>query len=95
MPLTPYLQESILRRGVVGKHALCALGAGLSADATCLSLRDLSVSSTTLARFRWFVMKQGKIFWFKSDVLTPDSIPRGVIDVRPRAWGCRVTALEP
>lgn len=26
-------------------------------------------------------MKQGKIFWFKSDVVTPDSIPRGVIDV--------------
>jgi hypothetical protein len=30
---------------------------------------------------RWFVMKQGKIFWFKSDVVTPDSVPRGVIDV--------------
>lgn len=40
-------------------------------------------------------MKQGKIFWFKSDVLTPDSIPRGVIDVRARARGCRVTALQP
>ncbi|GLC34104.1 hypothetical protein PLESTF_000169000 [Pleodorina starrii] len=32
-------------------------------------------------RRRWFVMKQGKIFWFKSDVVTPDSVPRGVIDV--------------
>jgi hypothetical protein len=32
-------------------------------------------------RRRWFVLKQGKIFWFKSDVVTPDSVPRGVIDV--------------
>ncbi|KAG2491125.1 hypothetical protein HYH03_010569 [Edaphochlamys debaryana] len=32
-------------------------------------------------RRRWFVMKQGKIFWFKSEVVTPDSIPRGVVDV--------------
>lgn len=30
---------------------------------------------------RWFVMKQGKIFWFKSEVVTADSVPRGVIDV--------------
>eukprot|EP00879_Flechtneria_rotunda_P002920 GHRR01003137.1.p2 GENE.GHRR01003137.1~~GHRR01003137.1.p2 ORF type:complete len:138 (+),score=32.07 GHRR01003137.1:206-619(+) len=33
-------------------------------------------------RRRWFVLKQGKIFWFKSDVVTPDSVPRGVIEVR-------------
>lgn len=32
-------------------------------------------------RRRYFVLKQGKIFWFKSDVITPDSIPRGVIEV--------------
>mmetsp|Transcript_28886 Transcript_28886/g.53073 ORF Transcript_28886/g.53073 Transcript_28886/m.53073 type:complete len:137 (-) Transcript_28886:749-1159(-) len=32
-------------------------------------------------RRRWFVMKGGKIFWFKSEIVTPDSIPRGVIDV--------------
>lgn len=32
-------------------------------------------------RRRWFVLKQGKIFWFKSDIVTPDSIPRGVIEV--------------
>jgi len=32
-------------------------------------------------RRRWFVLKQGKIFWFKSDVITPDSQPRGVIEV--------------
>ncbi|PNH04753.1 Pleckstrin y domain-containing protein 1 [Tetrabaena socialis] len=32
-------------------------------------------------RRRWFVMKQGKIFWFKGDVVTPDSVPRGVVDV--------------
>lgn len=32
-------------------------------------------------RRRWFILKQGKIFWFKSDVVTPDSIPRGVIEV--------------
>ncbi|KAF6254231.1 hypothetical protein COO60DRAFT_1542620 [Scenedesmus sp. NREL 46B-D3] len=33
-------------------------------------------------RRRWFVLKQGKIFWFKSDVVTPDSVPRGVIEVK-------------
>jgi len=33
-------------------------------------------------RRRWFVLKQGKIFWFKSDIVTPDSVPRGVIEVR-------------
>lgn len=32
-------------------------------------------------RRRYFVLKQGKIFWFKSDVITPDSVPRGVIEV--------------
>jgi hypothetical protein len=31
---------------------------------------------------RWFVLKQGKIFWFKSDIVTPDSVPRGVIEVK-------------
>ena len=30
---------------------------------------------------RWFVLKQGKIFWFKSDIVNPDSQPRGVIEV--------------
>ncbi|GBF91699.1 hypothetical protein Rsub_04003 [Raphidocelis subcapitata] len=33
-------------------------------------------------RRRWFVLKQGKIFWFKSDVVTPDSVPRGIIEVK-------------
>lgn len=33
-------------------------------------------------RRRWFVLKQGKIYWFKSDVVTPDSVPRGVIEVK-------------
>ncbi|KAK9844674.1 hypothetical protein WJX74_005362 [Apatococcus lobatus] len=32
-------------------------------------------------RRRWFVLKQGKIFWFKSDIVSPESIPRGVIEV--------------
>lgn len=32
-------------------------------------------------RRRWFVLKQGKIFWFKTEFVTPESIPRGVIDV--------------
>jgi hypothetical protein len=32
-------------------------------------------------RRRWFVLKQGKIFWFKSDIVDPDSVPRGVIEV--------------
>jgi PH domain len=29
----------------------------------------------------WFILKDGKIFWFKSDAVGPDSVPRGVIDV--------------
>ncbi|KDD75603.1 hypothetical protein H632_c597p1 [Helicosporidium sp. ATCC 50920] len=32
-------------------------------------------------RRRWFVLKQGKIFWFSSDRVTQDSVPRGIIDV--------------
>jgi hypothetical protein len=32
-------------------------------------------------RRRYFVLKQGKIFWFLNDQLTPDSVPRGVIEV--------------
>mmetsp|Transcript_14468 Transcript_14468/g.31382 ORF Transcript_14468/g.31382 Transcript_14468/m.31382 type:complete len:137 (+) Transcript_14468:200-610(+) len=32
-------------------------------------------------RRRWFVLKQGKIFWFKSDNVNQESVPRGVIDV--------------
>ena len=27
------------------------------------------------------MLKQGKIFWFKSDVVTPDSPSRGIIEV--------------
>ena len=35
-------------------------------------------------RRRWFVLKSGKILWFKTDAdaLRPDSQPRGVVDVR-------------
>jgi hypothetical protein len=32
-------------------------------------------------RRRWFVLKDGKIFWFKYDNVTPDTEPRGVIDL--------------
>merc|ERR1712216_1015315 len=32
-------------------------------------------------RRRWFILKQGKIFWFKNQEVSPSSIPRGVIDV--------------
>mmetsp|Transcript_2025 Transcript_2025/g.4624 ORF Transcript_2025/g.4624 Transcript_2025/m.4624 type:complete len:127 (+) Transcript_2025:188-568(+) len=32
-------------------------------------------------RRRWFILKQGKIFWFKTDEVGPTSIPRGVIDI--------------
>mmetsp|Transcript_3204 Transcript_3204/g.5507 ORF Transcript_3204/g.5507 Transcript_3204/m.5507 type:complete len:148 (+) Transcript_3204:96-539(+) len=32
-------------------------------------------------RKRWFVLKGGKIFWFKSNVVTQESVPRGCIDV--------------
>lgn len=32
-------------------------------------------------RRRWFVLKGGKIFWFKEDGVNQSSVPRGVIDV--------------
>lgn len=32
-------------------------------------------------RRRWFVLKEGKLFWFLSDKVTPSSKTRGVIDV--------------
>ncbi|PSC71238.1 pleckstrin homology domain-containing 1-like [Micractinium conductrix] len=32
-------------------------------------------------RRRWFILKDGKIFWFKSDIVGPSSQPRGVIEV--------------
>eukprot|EP00244_Chara_vulgaris_P004284 TRINITY_DN1849_c0_g1_i1.p1 TRINITY_DN1849_c0_g1~~TRINITY_DN1849_c0_g1_i1.p1 ORF type:complete len:150 (-),score=36.71 TRINITY_DN1849_c0_g1_i1:256-705(-) len=32
-------------------------------------------------RRRWFVLKDGKIFWFKEERVTPSSKPRGIIPV--------------
>jgi len=32
-------------------------------------------------RRRWFVLKQGKLFWFKENYITRDSNPRGVVPV--------------
>lgn len=32
-------------------------------------------------RRRWFILKQGKLFWFKDSVVTRGSVPRGVIPV--------------
>ncbi|KAL6200316.1 hypothetical protein ACLB2K_030098 [Fragaria x ananassa] len=32
-------------------------------------------------RRRWFVLKQGKLFWFKDSHVTPSTTPRGVIPV--------------
>ena len=32
-------------------------------------------------RRRWFVLKQGKIFWFLTDKVTATSQTRGVMDV--------------
>ena len=32
-------------------------------------------------RRRWFVLKQGKLFWFKESTITRASVPRGVIPV--------------
>ena len=34
-----------------------------------------------LASLRWFVLKQGKLFWFKDSTVTCVSKPRGVIPV--------------
>ncbi|CAM6033901.1 unnamed protein product [Sphagnum compactum] len=33
-------------------------------------------------RRRWFVLKEGHIFWFKENYVSPNSKPRGVILVR-------------
>uniref|UniRef100_A0A0D6R1M5 PH domain-containing protein n=1 Tax=Araucaria cunninghamii TaxID=56994 RepID=A0A0D6R1M5_ARACU len=32
-------------------------------------------------RRRWFVLKKGRLFWFKENYITRDSKPRGVIQV--------------
>ncbi|KAK8946308.1 hypothetical protein KSP40_PGU004766 [Platanthera guangdongensis] len=32
-------------------------------------------------RKRWFVLKQGKLFWFKDSCITRTSVPRGIIPV--------------
>eukprot|EP00897_Mesotaenium_endlicherianum_P008994 jgi/Mesen1/8122/ME000437S07217 len=32
-------------------------------------------------RKRWFILKQGKIFWFLDENVTPQSRPRGIISV--------------
>ncbi|CAD6235884.1 unnamed protein product [Miscanthus lutarioriparius] len=32
-------------------------------------------------RRRWFVLKQGRLFWFKESTVTRASVPRGVIPV--------------
>ncbi|CAO1942336.1 unnamed protein product [Urochloa humidicola] len=32
-------------------------------------------------RRRWFVLKQGRLFWFKDSTVTRASVPRGVIPV--------------
>lgn len=32
-------------------------------------------------RRRWFVLKQGKLYWFKESFITRSSVPRGIIPV--------------
>ncbi|MCL7041304.1 hypothetical protein MKW94_016811 [Papaver nudicaule] len=32
-------------------------------------------------RRRWFILKQGKLFWFKESMVNSSSVPRGVIPV--------------
>jgi hypothetical protein len=49
----------------VGRAAAQKQGAAQSHDDPC--------SYTCLTACRWFVLKQGKIYWFKSDVVTPVS----------------------
>jgi hypothetical protein len=57
----------------------------MSAHSVCLTLRALPVvvagEYIKTWRRRWFVLKAGKMFWFKSDEVLPSSIPRGVIEV--------------
>ncbi|KAL1197009.1 Pleckstrin homology domain-containing protein 1 [Cardamine amara subsp. amara] len=38
-------------------------------------------------RRRWFVLKQGKLFWFKDSDVTRISRPRGVVPNRKRSRG--------
>lgn len=33
-------------------------------------------------RRRWFVLKSGKIFWFKDEHVTANSVSRGVVEVK-------------
>lgn len=33
-------------------------------------------------RRRWFILKQGKLIWFKDNIISPDSVPRGVIEIK-------------
>lgn len=33
-------------------------------------------------RRRWFILKEGRIFWFKVEHVTPDDVPRGIIEVQ-------------
>jgi hypothetical protein len=67
--LLPFGQANSLRRGVEGECPLWSTQHGVP-------VRDLPVHPC-----RWFVLKQGKVFWFKSDAVTQESVPRGVIEV--------------
>ena len=48
-------------------HMLFVRGAECNIQAAALLQRHA-------AGCRWFILKQGKIFWFKSDVVTPVSV---------------------
>lgn len=45
-------------------------------------------------RRRWFVLKDGKLAWFKSNDVTAASKPRGVLDIANVASACTTTRAE-
>ncbi|MBA0596340.1 hypothetical protein Gorai_013164 [Gossypium raimondii] len=47
----------------------------------CSILVELQGEYIKTWRCRWFVLKQGRLFWFKESSITRASRPRGVIPV--------------
>lgn len=75
--LLPFLQESTSRRGAAGvcQHGVVPHGQSKSQRSCVYITRPLMYPLLMCDHNprRWFVLKQGKIYWFKSDVVTPVS----------------------
>jgi hypothetical protein len=48
----------------------------VEAEVTCMAARYLPTQAINACPCRWFILKQDKIFWFKSDVVTPVRVER-------------------